>query len=58
MASQRGLWDMRAARRCRSLGVGLLSGDGPDELARAGALRVYDDPAGRVPHLDKVASRP
>lgn len=35
------IWDMLAAARCRSLGVGLLSGGyGSDELERAGALRV------------------
>jgi phosphoglycolate phosphatase-like HAD superfamily hydrolase len=53
------IWDMLAARRCRSLGVGLLSGGyGTEELERAGALRVYDDPADLLEHLDEVASRP
>ncbi|MFM0138432.1 HAD family hydrolase [Caballeronia grimmiae] len=53
------IWDMLAARRCRSLGVGLLSGGyGSDELERAGALRVYEDPAGLLAHLDEVAARP
>jgi phosphoglycolate phosphatase-like HAD superfamily hydrolase len=50
---------MLAARRCRALGVGLLSGGyGTEELERAGALRVYDDPADLLEHLDEVASRP
>ena len=40
------VWDMLAARRARALGVGLLSGGyGEDELQRAGAYRVYQDPA-------------
>jgi HAD superfamily hydrolase (TIGR01549 family) len=53
------IWDMLAARRCRSLGVGLLAGGyGMDELERAGALRVYEDPADLLLHLDEVAARP
>jgi HAD superfamily hydrolase (TIGR01509 family) len=52
------IWDMLAAARCRALSVGLLSGGyGSDELQRAGALRVYDDPADLHRHLDEVASR-
>jgi HAD superfamily hydrolase (TIGR01509 family) len=52
------IWDMLAARRCRALGVGLLAGGyGQDELERAGALRVYDDPADLLRHLDEVAAR-
>ncbi|RFU44651.1 HAD family hydrolase [Paraburkholderia sp. DHOC27] len=53
------IWDMLAARRCRALGVGVLSGGyGSDELERAGALRVYEDPADLLLHLDEVAARP
>ncbi|SIO24471.1 HAD family hydrolase [Paraburkholderia phenazinium] len=53
------IWDMLAAQRCRALGVGLLSGGyGQDELERAGALRVYEDPADLLLHLDEVAARP
>ncbi|WP_049019917.1 HAD family hydrolase, partial [Burkholderia cenocepacia] len=53
------IWDMLAASRCRALGVGLLAGGyGSDELERAGALRVYDDPADLLWHLDEVAARP
>src|SRR4051812_14020170 len=38
------VWDLLAARRARMLSVGLLSGGyGEDELARAGAFRVYRD---------------
>jgi len=53
------IWDMLAARRCRALGVGLLSGGyGQEELERAGALRVYEDPADLLLHLDEIAARP
>jgi HAD superfamily hydrolase (TIGR01509 family) len=39
------VWDLLAARRARALGVGLLSGGyGQEELERAGAYRVYQDP--------------
>lgn len=52
------IWDMLAAARCRALGVGLLSGGyGREELERSRALRVYDDPADLLLHLDEVASR-
>ena len=52
------VWDLLAARRCRALGVGLLSGGyGQDELERAGAYRVYQDPADLLGHLDEVGVR-
>lgn len=52
------VWDMLAAARCRALGVGLLSGGyGQDELERSWALRVYEDPADLLRHLDEVSSR-
>ncbi len=52
------IWDMIAAARCGALGIGLLSGGyGRDELERAGALRVYDDPADMLDHLDEIAPR-
>jgi HAD superfamily hydrolase (TIGR01509 family) len=52
------IWDMLAAVRCRALGVGLLSGGyGAEELRQAGAIRVYDDPADLLMHLDEVAAR-
>ena len=52
------IWDMLAARRCRALGVGLLSGGyGQEELERAGAIRVYEDPADLLEHLDEVGGR-
>jgi HAD superfamily hydrolase (TIGR01509 family) len=40
------VWDLLAARRAGMLGVGLRSGGyGEEELTRAGAYRVYQDPA-------------
>ena len=52
------VWDLLAARRARALGVGLLSGGyGEDELARAGAYRVYQDPADLMKHLDEIGVR-
>ncbi len=52
------IWDMLAATRCRALGVGLLSGGyGPDELRQAGAIRVYEDPADLLRHIDEVGGR-
>jgi HAD superfamily hydrolase (TIGR01549 family) len=52
------VWDMLASRRCRALGVGLLSGGyGQDELERSGAARVYEDPADLLRHLDEVGGR-
>lgn len=52
------IWDMIAAARCGALGIGLLSGGyGRDELERAGALRVYEDPADMLLHLDEIAPR-
>jgi HAD superfamily hydrolase (TIGR01509 family) len=52
------VWDLLAARRARALGVGLLSGGyGEDELIRAGAYRVYEDPAALLNHLDEVGIR-
>ena len=52
------VWDLLAARRARALGVGLLSGGyGREELERAGAYRVYNDPADLLLHLDEVGVR-
>ena len=52
------VWDLLAARRARALGVGLLSGGyGEEELERAGAYRVYQDPADLLSHLDEVGVR-
>jgi HAD superfamily hydrolase (TIGR01549 family) len=52
------IWDLLAARRARALGVGLLSGGyGEQELERAGAYRVYQDPADLLNHLDEVGVR-
>jgi HAD superfamily hydrolase (TIGR01509 family) len=52
------VWDMLAAQRARALGIGLLSGGyGSEELERAGAYRVYEDPADLLRHLDEVGGR-
>ena len=52
------VWDLLAARRAGALGIGLLSGGyGKDELERAGAYRVYQDPLDLLHHLDEVGVR-
>jgi HAD superfamily hydrolase (TIGR01509 family) len=52
------VWDLLAARRARALPVGLLSGGyGQEELERAGAYRVYEDPRDLLEHLDEVGVR-
>jgi HAD superfamily hydrolase (TIGR01509 family) len=49
------VWDLLAARRARMLSIGLLSGGyGDDELTRAGAFRVYRDPAELHSALDEL----
>jgi len=53
------VWDMLAARRARALAIALLSGGyGREELERAGAYRVYEDPADLLRHIDEVGGRP
>lgn len=52
------VWDLLAAQRARALGVGLLSGGyGQEELERAGAYRVYQDPLDLLTHLDELGIR-
>jgi HAD superfamily hydrolase (TIGR01509 family) len=52
------IWDMLAAIRCKALGVGLLSGGyGQAELRESGAIRVYDDSADLLYHIDEVGGR-
>lgn len=52
------VWDLLAARRAHALGAGLLSGGyGQEELERAGAYRVYQDPADLLRHLDEIGVR-
>ena len=52
------IWDLLAAQRARALGVGLLSGGyGQEELERAGAYRVYEDPSDLLEHLDEIGVR-
>jgi HAD superfamily hydrolase (TIGR01509 family) len=53
------VWDLLAARRARMLCIGLLSGGyGEDELTRAGAFRVYRDPAELHDSLDELGVLP
>ena len=49
--------DILAARRAPALAVGLLSGGHGEELERAGAYRVYQDPSDLLQHLDEVGVR-
>jgi HAD superfamily hydrolase (TIGR01509 family) len=52
------VWDLLAARRAGALGIGLLSGGyGREELERAGAYRVYSDPADLLARADEVGVR-
>ena len=56
-------WSATACGTCLPRGararIGLLSGGyGTDELERAGAYRVYDDPADLLDHLDEIGVRP
>jgi HAD superfamily hydrolase (TIGR01509 family) len=52
------IWDMLAAARCRALGVGLLCGGyGAEELQKATAFRVYEDPADLLTHIDELGGR-
>ncbi len=52
------IWDLLAAQRARTLGVGVLSGGyGQEELERAGAYRVYEDPRDLLAHLDELGVR-
>ena len=49
------VWDLLAARRAGTLGIGLQSGGyGREELERAGAYRVYADPAEMLARLDEA----
>ena len=49
------VWDVLAARRAGMLSVGLLTGGyGADELAQAGAYRIYRDPLELLGSLDEL----
>jgi HAD superfamily hydrolase (TIGR01509 family) len=53
------VWDLLGGRRAGMLTVGLLSGGyGEDELTRAGAFRVYRDPAELDASLDELGVLP
>lgn len=52
------VWDLLAARRAGALSIGLQSGGyGREELERAGAYRVYADPAEMLTRLDEAGVR-
>jgi phosphoglycolate phosphatase-like HAD superfamily hydrolase len=52
------VWDLLAARWAPGLGVGVPSGGyGREDLERAGAYRVDQDPADLLLHLDEVGVR-
>ncbi len=52
------VWDLLAARRAGALAVGVMSGGyGREELERAGAYRVYADPADLLARADEVGVR-
>ncbi|HEV3068993.1 MAG TPA: HAD family hydrolase [Streptosporangiaceae bacterium] len=52
------VWDLLAARRAGAIGIGVLSGGyGREELERAGAYRVYADPADMLARADEVGVR-
>ncbi|HVT66428.1 MAG TPA: HAD family hydrolase [Trebonia sp.] len=52
------VWDLLAARRAGALGIGVQSGGyGREELERAGAYRVYADPAEMLARLDENGVR-
>ncbi len=52
------VWDLPAARRAGAIGIGLLSGGyGREELERAGAYRVYSDPADLLSRADELGVR-
>jgi HAD superfamily hydrolase (TIGR01549 family) len=53
------VWDLLAARRAQMLSIGLLTGGyGEEELTRAGAFRVYRDPADLLRALDELGMLP
>ena len=52
------VWDLLAARRAGAIGIGLMSGGyGREELERAGAYRVYSDPADLLARADELGVR-
>ncbi|HTW03443.1 MAG TPA: HAD family hydrolase [Streptosporangiaceae bacterium] len=52
------VWDLLAARRAGALGLGVMSGGyGREELERAGAYRVYADPADLLARADELGVR-
>lgn len=53
------IWDFLGARRTHALDLGLKCGAfGEEELQRAGAIRVYEDPLDLLEHMDELATHP
>ena len=53
------VWDLLAVQGAKALEVRVSSGGyGEDELERAGAYRVYQDPHDLLKHLDELRVRP
>lgn len=49
------VWDLLASRRARMLSIGLLTGGyGEDELIKAGAYRIFKDPADLLDSIDEL----
>jgi len=49
------IWDLLAARRAKTFGIGLLTGGyGREELEHAGAYRVYEDPKQMLDNLEDI----
>ncbi len=49
------VWDLLASRRARMLSIGLLTGGyGEDELIKAGAYRIFKDPADLLKSIDEL----
>ena len=49
------MWDLLASRRARMLSIGLLTGGyGEDELIKAGAYRIFRDPADLLESIDEL----
>jgi len=54
-----GLWTERTGTPCPRIGDWpVIWSYGQEELERAGAYRVYEDPADLLRHIDEVGGRP
>jgi phosphoglycolate phosphatase-like HAD superfamily hydrolase len=49
------VWDLLASRRAKMLSIGLLTGGyGEDELIKAGAYRIFKNPAELLGSIDEL----